>query len=303
LPIRLKEELFTENYLSTGWLEGSDNTNKILQRYFYLHRLDFTLYNKISISLMEGMLAGNSAFELRYFNPIIIFHDLFAWNDFSEWGPQGGGSMIGSFASIEVNWNIFKNLSVYGQFVMNELTLPGESDGNPSGLGWMAGVQYAHSFNSWASVSFLEFIYTDPYLSILSSPLASFIQMDRGENYYFIGYPRDTIAITGGTNFFYTDTLFFSGSFSWISSGQHNNNESTNGIIWNWGNSSKERNERTPTGTAENKFIISLSAGWKPNDLLVLKADITGIISINNNHNHGDTALGGQASFSVGLRY
>ena len=304
LPLKLTDKLFPdpqESAYPSGWNE-IENFQHVLQRYFYLHRLDFRFFNKVSIGLMEGMMAGNSPFEIRFLNPMIIFHSLFAWKDFPKW-PANNGDIIGSFASVEVNWNIINKLAIYGQFAMNELTLPGESDGHPSGLGYLLGIQFAYSFNNWGKISWLEFICTDPYLSILSTPFASFIQMDRFENYYFLGYPRDTIALSLGTNFFRRNELNFSGSFSWISSGQHNNNSLTNGLTWDWEKGTNAIGKSPPSGTVENKFILALSAGWKPFPWFIFSASIAGIVSHNNNHISDNNQIGAQTSFSAGFRY
>jgi len=284
-------------------------------RYFYLHRIDFTLFNRVSIGIMEGVMVGNSPVELRYLNPLMIFHSLFSWDYYDRWIPphpnevwrhrERGNDITGSIFSIEINWNIMRNLAVYGQFVMNEFASPGERRSNPdqppNALGYMAGVQFAHSFNTWASIFFLEFIYTDPYLGILSSPFASFIQQNRYGQFYHIGFQRDTISLTLGANVFNSDTtLNFSGNFSWVATGEHNKFDR---IIWNWQRSPEAADETTPTGTAEHKFILSLGAGWRPLSWLVLNANITGIVSHNNNHVDGARALGGQASFSVSFQY
>ena len=296
MPLRLSRGLFTDDW----WQDNYDSvdTRTVLQRHFYLHRLDFRLFDRLSIGIMEGMMVGDAPLEIRYLNPLIYFHSLFAWNDFPLWRPDSG-HMVGSFFSLEVNWNVNRNLAFYGQFSMNEFTLPGETDGHPNAMGWMAGVQFAHSFNNWGAVSFLEFVYTDPYLSILSSPFASFIQMDRLRNYYFIGHPRDTIAVTVGTNFFYRDILNLYGNFSWISSGEHNRY----GLIWDWESGPDAVGRRTPTGTAENKFILSVGSGWRPSPRIILRANVTGIISLNNSHISSNNQTGGQASFSVGFQH
>jgi len=161
----------------------------------------------------------------------------------------------------------------------------------------LAGIHFAHSFKEWGSIFFLEFIYTDPYLYILSSPYASFIQQDW--DYKFIGYPRDTISLSAGVEFFNKNNLSFSGSFSWISSGEHNKD----GLKWDWEQSQQAWDEKTPSGIAENKFILCFGTKWKPLPYLVLKANINGIISLNNKHNAGVDAKGGQASLSVSLNY
>jgi len=303
MPLRLSQNIFTNE-----WWEAHSNYidihRTVLQRYFYLQRLDIRLFNRLSIGIMEGIMVGNSPLELRYLNPIIFYHSLWAWNDFPNWGPDNhNGDMVGSFFSLEVNWNIARNLAIYGQFAMNEFSLPGEEDGHPDAMGWMAGIQFAHSFNNWGSVSFLEFVYTDPFLSILSTPYTSFIHMDRAGNYYFIGFPRDTIAVTLGTNFFYRNILNLTGRFSWIASGEHNNNEETNGLTWDWGRGPEFTERRTPSGTAEHRFALSFGSTWRPQPWLSLGAGITGIVALNTNHISGNTQIGGQASLSAEFRW
>jgi hypothetical protein len=142
----------------------------------------------------------------------------------------------------------------------------------------------------------LEFIYTDPYLNILSSPFGSFIQQD--SNYYLLAHSRDTISITAGTEFSNNSTLKFYGSFSWISSGEHNKD----GLKWNWDKTPDVYNERTPTGIAENKLILNLGAQFNPFSSLVLNADISGIASLNNKHVHNNE-FGVQAALSIGFKY
>ena len=299
LPIKLKEDLFPNPspYDWNSYLSGTT------ERYFYLHRIDISLFNKLNIGVMEGVMAGNSPIEIRYLNPLIIFHSLYSWQDYDNWIPDGEvqNFMNGSLLSIELNWNIIKSLAVYGQFLMNQIALQAELNENPiqppNEIGFLAGLHFTHSFKEWGAIFFLEFIYTDPYLYILSSPFASFIQQDW--DYKFIGYPRDMISLSVGTEFFNKDNLSFSGSFSWINSGEHNKD----GLKWDWEQSEKAWNERTPSGTVENKFILCLGAKWKPLAYLVLKTNIAGIISLNNKHNSDVNATGGQASFSVGLQY
>jgi hypothetical protein len=255
---------------------------------------------------MEGVMVGNSPVELRFLNPLIVFHSFFSWDYFDSWTPPYEGDrweqsdLVGSILSIEINWNVMNNLAVYGQMVLNAIGLPWYDNPPPNSIGYLAGIQYAHVFDSWASIFFLEFIYTDPYLHILSTPFGSFIQQNHYSQYYYIGYPRDTLALTFGTRFFNADSLNFSGSFAWIASGEKNRN---NTIIWDWQRSEEAFNLSSPSGTPEHQFILSLGAGWKVHPYLVLGANITGIFVVNNKHVDGDTAICGQAAFSVGFRY
>ena len=297
--------LFLDKNMIDNFDEISANDKKSIDRYFYLHRIDVNILNKISFSIMEGTMVGNSPLEIRYFNPLAIYHSFYAWKEYDRWNRKEGdnkdnGYMVGAFLSLEVNWNIVKPLSVYGQFVMNEVSIQSEKDKlselPPDCLGYLAGINFSHPINSWNSFYFLEFIYTEPYAYILSSPFASFIQQDY--HYYLLGHSRDTISLTAGAKFF-IDTLSFSGSFSWISSGEHNSDY----LKWDWERGEQAYNEKSPSGIAENKFKLSFETEWKPLSWLYLKAGITGIISLNNKHINDNTETGGQASLSAGIKY
>jgi len=300
MPLKITPDIYE------GDLDSGDLFSRTTQRYFYLHRIDFSIRDVLSIGAMEGLMAGNSALEIRYLNPLMIFHSFFSGYDYETWpGSPDMGHMNGSFFSLEANWNIVKSLSVYGQFVMNEFAIPGVESENssPNALGFMAGVNFTRSFDIWASSFFLEYLYTYPYLYMNSSPFSSFIQMCKVSassdlRYYFTGYPRDTVALTLGAKFFRTDTLSIGGEFSWLSRGSH----ATRDIIWDWKMGSDAFNELTPSGTPENNYIVTLAAKWKPLSYLTLNGSIAGIFS-RNNHNTGSDTAGGQASFSVSYHY
>jgi hypothetical protein len=313
-PLKLDEKLYSK----LGELD-EDALRMTMQRYFYLHRVDFTLFNALSVGLMEGVIAGNSALELRYLNPLLIFHNAMTWRDYDLWVENndpdkrtpGAGNLNGSFFSVEINWNITKSLSIYGQFVMNELAIGPELDENrpepepPNAVGVMAGIQYSHSFNTWASLFYLECIYTTPYLFLNGSPFASLIFMHDVEfvheefYYYYFGYPRDTFALTAGAKFYKGEKIIISGDFSWIARGEHDKN----GLIWDWERTVETFNEKPLFGIIQNKFILSFGMQWKPLSYLTFKTSVSGIVSRNNNHISGANETGGQFSFSTCFHY
>jgi len=301
LPLTLTDSLFP-NPSQTDWSEnGLEHT---MQRYFYLHRLDVNLFKRLSIGLMEGVLVGNSPIEIRYLNPLIIFHSLYAWEDFGVWEPNEG-SMVGSFLSAELNLNIIKSLNIYGQFTLNQFALRKElksSSQPPNSLAYMAGINFTRSIKNWGSHFYLEFIYTDPYFMLLSSPFSSFIQMDYNE-YNILGHSRDTMMLSFGSKFFNDNFLKLSAIFTWAAYGAHNKD----GFLWDWrmnyDDGRTTRDEKTPTGITENKLILSLGAEWNPLKWLCLKANLSGIVSLNNDHIDGNNKAGGQASLSVKIYY
>jgi hypothetical protein len=291
-PLDITDDIYSGPALQPGTL------NKTTQRNFYLHRLDFNFFDVLSFALMEGLMVGNSAIEIRYLNPLIIFHSLYSSWDYDTW-TNNGGDMNGSIFSVELNWNIINSLATYGQFVMNEFATPYEIEGwpdsqPPNGLGYLGGIKYSHSFNIWRSLFFFEFIYTDPYLYMNSTPFSSFIWMRRLSldpsrlRYDYFGYSRDTIAYTLGTEFSKSNTLKISGEFSYLCQGEHT-------IVWDWQKGRPANQEKTPSGTAEHKLIASAGMQLKPSPHLVLSGNITGIFSLNNYHVKGTNQFGGQA--------
>ena len=306
MPLRITEELYAKPFVAR---QDPDSLMMSTQRYYYLHRLDWNFFDILSVSLMEGLIVGNSALEIRYLNPFAVFHNFFSSHQYDYWKESQDGHMNGSFFSLEINWNIIKSLAAYGQFAMTQFALRSELKNvplqPPNGLGFMGGLQYTHSFNTWGSHFYLECIYTDPYLYINSTPFASFIHMrsvsasSTGSLYYDVGYPRDTISLAFGTKFFNKDMLIITGDFAWLRQGEHAGPP----IKWDWEKTPDAFNETTPTGTVQDKFIASVGAQWKPFGFLTFNAGLTGIFSLNNNHVSGSNQAGGQASFSVNFTY
>ena len=299
LPMELRKGIVSQDISDINILKGTT------QRYLYMHRFDFSINNVLSIGLTEAVLVGNSAMELRYLNPLMIFHSLYSFWDYDYW-YEDESHMTGSLFSLEVNWNIINSLAVYGQFVMNQMTTPYKEsqfkDFPPNGLGFMAGARYSHSFNVWGSVFFLEFIYTDPYLYMNPSPFASYIHVrylgySPGRfQYSFLGFPRDTISLTLGARFFKNDYLSITGETFWISRGEHT-------IVWDWEKTEESYYESTPSGIPEHILAASVGINWKPFPFLLLKAALSGFISFNNNHTSGSNVPGGQAVVSLSYFY
>ena len=297
MPLEINDDLLHSNQFN--------GINRTTNRYFYLHRIDVNLFSRLSIGVMEGVMVGNSPLEIRYMNPLMIFHSFFSWNDYDPWDitdSSDRGSFNGSLFSVEANWNIIKSLAVYGQFVMNEFSTGDELADNPNqppnGLGYMAGIRYSHSFNIWASSFFFEYTSTDPFLYLNPSPFASLIHMRKTpEPYYtFIGYSRDLRSFSLGGSLFKDDSLSFSALFSLHLNGER-------GMYYDWDISEELYNEKTPSGIAEEKIIASISSRWRINSLFALKGSLTGIFSRNNKHITGSNETGLQAALSLNFQY
>jgi hypothetical protein len=288
-------------------LAGSDITETV-RRYLYLHRLDLRIWKKFSLGISEGIMVGDSAPELRYFNPMMIFHSFFAWRDYDNWGANKG-DMTGSLFSIDMDWTILPSFALYGQFVMNEFSTPYELDRYPdiqppNGLGFMGGLEYVRALGGWRAVFYGEMVYTSPYLYVLSSPFASFIWMRRLSDlgtkdlrYAWLGHPegRDTLFYALGSSLNRED-LAFSWDLSFVQKGNHT-------ILWDWGKGKGYNDEHTPSGTPENRWIFSIGSEWKPASFIKLAGHLGGAMIFEAEHIKGAREYGLEAIFSAVFTY
>ncbi|MCL2184461.1 MAG: hypothetical protein FWB86_01215 [Treponema sp.] len=297
-PLRVNKALYPN-------VDDNDERMRMTtQRHFYLHRVDFNIFNILSVGISEGVMAGNSALELRYLNPLMIIHNAMTWRDYDIWAGFDDGHMNGHFFTAEINWNIIKSLSAYGQFSMTQLAVGpeyGREDEYPNAIGLMFGLQYSRSIKSWGSIFYLEWILTSPFLYINQSPFASLIYMhshlfvSEKMYYYYFSYPRDTLSVSAGARFFNGTTLDIKGEFSWIARGEHGGNL----IVWDL----EKDHSWAPSGIPENNFILSVGADWKLFSFLTFSVSIIGIYSQNRNNIKGSNEIGGQVSVSVNFYY
>jgi hypothetical protein len=88
--------------------------NDDFPRNFFLHRLDFTPWDNLSLSVIEGILVGGMDPNLTYLNPLLIFHNLFRFHH--------GGEILG----LEARYNPWKYIEIYGQAAFNQIQSPWE---------------------------------------------------------------------------------------------------------------------------------------------------------------------------------
>jgi hypothetical protein len=238
-------------------------------RYLYFHRLDIRLFKKFSIGISEGVMIGNSPLELRYLNPIMVFHSFFSWRDYPSWGPREG-DMAGSLFSLDLEWAFLPGWALYSQIVMNEFSTPYESsrypDQPPPGMGYLLGAEYAVSRKGRAFLFYAELVYADPFLYTLSSPFASMIWMRRLSDvgtkdlrYAYFGHPqgRDMFLAALGAEA-KDEKLSVGLDLSFTMRGEH-------GLTWDWG--TQYNNQNSPSGNPETRLclIVSLEYRLLPN--------------------------------------
>ncbi len=307
LPLSVND-LCADGY---GPFAGGAGTDPALdsttQRYLYYHRWDVRLFGRVSVGLGEGALVGNSAPELRFLNPLTIYHSFFAWEDYDAWKSESGaeGDMVGSLMNLEFEWAVFPSFALYGQAVMNQFATSYEKekwpeDGSPNGLGFLAGAEYATDFSGTSASFALEAVYADPYLYTLSSPFSSYIWMrrlselsDKDPRYAWIGHPegRDFLLFALRGRFVrprYALTL----KASYKLQGEH-------GLSWDWARGPDSASQSTPSGVPERRALVSADLDWKATKKLAVGAYLAVIRVDGADHVKGDYEMGAETALSV----
>ena len=285
--------------------KDANNIEETVHRYLYLHRLDIRFFDRLSLGLSEGVMAGNAPLELRYLNPLMVFHSFFSWKDYPGWGKESG-DMTGSLFSADIAWAVYPGWALYGQIVINEFSTPYEAahfpDQPPPGMGYLAGAEYRGGAGAWFLSAYMELVYTDPYLYTLSSPFASMIWMRRSSDlgnkdlrYAWIGHGEGRDMFLAGAGFSAGgERLRLSLDLSFKMQGEH-------GIAWDWdiaGNSQK-----SPSGTAETLGRALAGASFMVHPSLTLSAWLGGTVLFDAGHVPGNREQGAEAGLRASYHY
>ncbi len=272
----------------------------------HLNRVEVDLPGSVQLALNEGMLYAGRRGDLRFLNPLMIYHNYF---------ELGRGS---AFLGLEGNWNPWRNMNLYGEFALMQIGTEFKADDIPDSFGWLAGAEGFIPIEQGYLSAYGEFAYTNPFYGIREEPLRSWHWRRRiMPNFGDIGGEIVTAPI--GYRFG-PDSAVIGGGVGYTAPGGYNidldltyvrRGETRIDSAYEEGDEPVSRS--TPSGTAERAIILELGAGRRfpglAGDLGLGDMDITvgldtALISIENYRNiSGETFLDLQVSPSVSLRF
>ena len=258
------------------------STNPFLEypRNYFLHRIDFCLFDKLSIGISEGTLIGGVQPKLAYFNPAMIFHDLFNYYNASE------------ILAVEATCTPWRWAEAYGQFSCTQIQLPyevsrygGEATSVPNAWAFLAGVRARYPNGDGFMSSGVEFAYVNPWMYIKENPLTTYQwwryqasnlsgtgQWVSSSLGYFTGPDSIVLMIWGGYSVprAWSVTL----SYSLILKGKN-----TLDTPYTEGHDAAALG--APSGTVERKNVVNLKAGLDLTSFMSLGLDLYGIYTQN----------------------
>ncbi len=284
------------------------------ERYFYMHKLEARPHKSLTISAIEGQLCAKPM-ELRFMNPLTIFHGFAPWNDYSE----DDDMYTSAFMGLKLSWVPVKYLRFYGLFAMTQYQTPYEKSSwgdslTPNGLGGQAGLEsyipakggYFH----WG----IEGYYAQPYLYLKPSPNSSMVRTytesigEQDPIYEWIGSPfgPDSIAGTAVAGYEVPEKWSVTAKYLFLVQGELADDSIFRNAGWmdetldwyalqnpysdtanNWKgypHTAKERDQTTPTGTPQYNHRISVKMTLNPTNWMELVAQPSYVIIFNNGH-------------------
>lgn len=144
--------------------------------FLYIHNIEFIPFKWIKLGVVEGTLI-NSPFEIRYLNPLMIFHSFGSWTEYKNKAESEIYGESHSCAYLGITFDIVpcRNLRIYGLFAQTEIQPPNELGSPygrllPNGVGIQSGVEYHLPDSHKGYYKFtLEGFYISPFLYIKQS--------------------------------------------------------------------------------------------------------------------------------------
>lgn len=166
------------------------------KKYMAAHYLSINITRNFNIGLFENVIFSRGGqFDLQYLNPLILYRSV----------EQAVGSPDNVVLGLSMKWNAFRTLSIYGQFLLDELSV-----GDLVRLGWgwwgnkfstQLGVKYINAFKIDQLDLQAEFNMARPYTYTFRDSSANYTHYNQalahplGANFYeFIGIARYQLA-------------------------------------------------------------------------------------------------------------
>ena len=159
-----------KNYYNTDAIvgytgTGHNNSTQTLDGLFFLstHRFEFRMFkDKVSFVLTEGLVYVSESNNVQFaaLSPMFFMHNAFM--------PNNSNSTL----ALELNWTPLKGITLYGQFLFDQFTMPGFEDpagpghnyaSSPNGNAYLAGAKFITGVKDGVLTINPEIAYVSPF--------------------------------------------------------------------------------------------------------------------------------------------
>jgi hypothetical protein len=293
-------------------------------KYQYMHYLRFRPHRTLSLSVTEGVMV-NAPLELRYLNPLMLFHSYEAWKTYESYNEefldsenegdkidQSNGSRVGSFFGAGIEFQPIRHLRLYGLFAMTQFQLDIERQNweeslTPNALAFQGGTEVSIASDRGYWLFGIEGVYTYPYMYVLHNKAWSFYkeypEVERTTARTWTGTPFGPDSIAGALWAGYHDYARWSCVFSFVFAAQ--GERSGTDIFDDDGYRPSHDNynvTKPPTGVPVYTSTFSVQGNWSPYEWLSFSLQPGYKIINNYGHRSGRTEHGFEITFSSRIK-
>ena len=121
-------------------------------RIYMIHTLQFRVLDRVSFTISENVMYKYKTFDLYFFNPSFIYHNL------------NNRGMFNALAYVDLNVVIVPGLEIYGQFALDQARAPHEGTEQSDSYGFVAGISYSKNIGNGMLTVYGEYTKTSPLL-------------------------------------------------------------------------------------------------------------------------------------------
>lgn len=121
-------------------------------RIYMIHTLQFRICDRVSFTISENVMYKYKVFDLSFFNPAFIYHNL------------NNRGMFNALAYADINVLLFSGLELYGQYTLDQARAPNEGDDQSDASGFVVGLSYSNALKDGTFKVYCEFARTTPLL-------------------------------------------------------------------------------------------------------------------------------------------
>ncbi len=308
-----------------------------VDKYMYTHRLEVRLFKKFQFAAMESILVNHSM-ELRFLNPLTIFHGMSPWRDY---GDETGNldkddpeSHTCAYMCFKIAYVPIKSLRIYLLFAQDQFQTPYETshwpdNTTPRGISGQLGLESYIPYKAGYFHFWLEGTYTDPFMYIKEDPNWSLVRTysenigDMAIFYEWVGSPFGPDTLAGELNAGYevpgkwavtasyllkgcgeySGTKIFTDALDW---GGQDKVADINEWVYPESNPAETKEEGkekqswwAPHGTVELVNRAAVRASFSPNKYLTITAQPAFVFIFNSGNVKDEFISGGEFALST----
>lgn len=281
--------------------------------YMYLHSLEFRFLEKLTFTLLEGVLV-NAPLELRFLNPLMIMHGYASWNDYYGNGNNPKKDVVKKEASLlglNLNYVPCPGVKLYFLYAMNQFQTAYERKNwpdmpIPNAIALQGGLDLAFPVAKGYFCADLEGVYATPYMYLMEGSDWSYIR-EYDENIgmnnvrEWVGTPFGPDSISAFLSLGYKVPNKWSAKINYIFSAQGELSNTSVIDTKYWPTTMDKATISAPSGIPQYTNIISLKGLWHVTDKISLELSPSYVLVCNASNQDGVKRQGFEVTASCSI--